>query len=56
MMEFMIKKKNPENPEKPEEPKDETPRCPGCPNHCPLNALKCGKGRNLLRQKELMGG
>lgn len=22
--------------------------CPGCENHCPLDALKCGKGRNFF--------
>lgn len=51
-MQFTLKKKE----EKPEETKTEAaPCCPGCPNHCPLNALKCGKGRNLLKQRELMG-
>ncbi len=26
--------------------------CPGCKKHCPLTALKCGKGRKLLRKRE----
>jgi len=26
--------------------------CPGCKKHCPLTALKCGKGRKLLRERE----
>ena len=26
--------------------------CPGCKKHCPLTALKCGKGRKLLRERK----
>lgn len=26
--------------------------CPGCENHCPLDALKCGKGRNFFGVKD----
>ena len=26
--------------------------CPGCKKHCPLTALKCGKGRKLLHKRE----
>lgn len=30
----------------------EKQNCPQCPNHCPANALRCGRGRAWLKQRE----
>lgn len=27
--------------------------CDGCPNHCPKNALKCGRGRERFGLKDI---